>query len=485
MRRAAVAGLVLALIAPASATAFVASDPLAKRQWYLDEINAFSYWPQLPPIRPPVYVAVIDSGVDATHPELEKRIEAARSFVDDHPRKDAEGHGTFVAGLIAAEANNAQGIAGIGFPVRLLVAKVVRADGTISPEAEAKAIRWAVDEGAQVINLSLGGTRDPLQPGRDTFSQLEASAIDYAVRNDVVVVAAVGNGDQAPSLPWAYANYPAALPHVIGVSALARDGSVPVFSNRDGVHNDLAAPGEEIVSTLPRTLTEDRPLCVEQGYSPCGSREFRRGEGTSFAAPQVSAAAALMLSEEPFLEPEQISLLLRRSAADATPLTGCKPCWPARDDYSGWGRLDVEAAVRAAHGELPRTDQFEPNDEAGYRAARLGSRRPLLRLQATLDYWDDPVDVYRVRLRRGQRVSARLSGLGEVNADLFLWRPGTRAVQGRFLGSRPRAVREGIPAGSGFAKRLKPYRAPAAGWYYLEVKLPAPGSGRYALRIRR
>jgi hypothetical protein len=463
--------------------AFVPTDPLAKRQWYLDAVKAFTYWPQLPPVRPPVLVAVIDSGVDASHPELQNRIEDARSFVDDFPRRDSQGHGTFVAGLIAAETNNAQGIAAIGFPVRLLVAKVVRADGTISPEAEAKAIRWAVDAGAQVINLSLGGTRDPLQPARDTFSQLEASAIDFAVEKGVVVVAAVGNGDQAPSLPWTHANYPAALPHVIGVSALARDGSVPSFSNRDPIYNDLAAPGQDVISTLPRALTEARPLCVEQAYSPCGPREFKRGEGTSFAAPQVAAAAAVMLSEQPTLRPEQISVLLRRSAVDVTPLTGCPSCWTGHDSHSGWGRLDVEAAVRATHEELlPRMDQFEPNDEAGHRAATLGKRRRVLRLQATLDYWDDRADVYRVWLRRGQRMSAFVKGLSALEAQLLLWRPRTKVVQRR-IPATTRPLRQS--SGIGFSQRLKPYVAGATGWHYLEVQLPVPGSGSYALTIRR
>jgi hypothetical protein len=484
VKLAAVAAVAVALGLPAAAGAFTPSDPLAKRQWHLDAVNAFGYWPQLPSFRPPVYVAVIDSGVDGSHPELASRIDSAQSFVDNFPLRDSQGHGTFVAGLIAAETNNAQGIAGIGFPVRLLVAKVVRSDGTISPEAEAKAIRWAVDKGAQVINLSLGGTRDPQQAGRDTFSALEANAIDYAVENGVVVVAAVGNGDQAPSIPWKYANYPAALPHVIGVGALARDGSVPSFSNRDEVHNDLSAPGEDIFSTLPRALTEARPLCVEQGYSSCGPREFQRGEGTSFAAPLVSAAAALMLSEDPSLTPEQVALLLRRSAADMNPQTGCRQCFYEHDELSGWGRLDVSAAIRAVHeSEHPRSDQFEPNDEAGGRAAQLGKRKPVLRLQATLDYWDDPVDVYRVWLRRGRSVTARLNGHGQVEGNLQLWGRGTRVLQRRGAGSTGRLVRRS--RGFGFRKRIRPYRVQATGWHYLQVKAAAPGSGLYTLEIRR
>ena len=228
------------------------------------------------------------------------RSPAGTSFVGSSWQSDTNGHGTFVAGEIAAALNNEQGMAGIAFPAELLVAKVVRSDGTISPDAEARAIHWAVDHGARVINLSFGGMRDPADRSRDTYSPLEAAAVQYAVSNGVLVVAAVGNGDGAPEQPWSYAGYPAALPHVLGVSAVARDGSVPAFSNRDVVYNDLSAPGEGILSTLPRAITSSaRPGCVLQGYSDCGPIEFRRGEGTSFSAPQVSAAAALMSRRQP------------------------------------------------------------------------------------------------------------------------------------------------------------------------------------------
>ena len=84
-----------------------------------------------------------------------------------------------------------------------------------------------------MINLSLGGLRDPKNPSRDTYSPLEAAAVDYAAAKGVVLVAAVGNSDQAPTSPWPYASYPAALPHVVGVSSLTRDGSVSSFSDRD------------------------------------------------------------------------------------------------------------------------------------------------------------------------------------------------------------------------------------------------------------
>ncbi|MDQ3778840.1 MAG: S8 family serine peptidase, partial [Actinomycetota bacterium] len=280
--------------------AFTPSDPLAGRQWHLGAVNAFSAWPQRPTL-PGMRIAVIDSGIDGGHPEFRGRIAAHRSFVGGSALRDVHGHGTFIAGLVAASLNNGEGIAGMAFPAQLLVAKVVRADGVVPLEAEARAIRWAVDNGARVINLSLGGVRHPLDLSRDSFSPLEASAVAYAVRRGVVVVAAVGNGDHAPEQPWRYASYPAALPHVLGVGAVDRDGAVPGFSNRDAIYNDLSAPGDELVSTLPRALTALRPACAEQGYSDCGPPEYRRPQGTSFAAAIASAGAVLVRASWPNL----------------------------------------------------------------------------------------------------------------------------------------------------------------------------------------
>ena len=119
----------------------------------------------------------------------------------------------------------------------------------------------------------------------------------------VLVVAAVGNSDQSPAQPWPYASWPAALPHVVGVSALNRRGGTPAFSNRDPQFNDIAAPGEDILSTLPLKLTAKYPECAEQGYSICGPVEYRSAEGTSFATPQVSAAAAMLIATSPGLAP--------------------------------------------------------------------------------------------------------------------------------------------------------------------------------------
>ncbi|HSI98453.1 MAG TPA: S8 family serine peptidase, partial [Gaiellaceae bacterium] len=308
----------------------VPTDPLVSRQWYLTQSRFYESWLTLPALES-VAVAVIDSGVDASHPELAGKILDAKSFVGGSPRVDALGHGTFVAGLIAAGVDNGIGIAGLAPSAELLVAKVVTSSRAIPIEAEARAIRWAVDQGAQVLNMSLGGIRDPIDPDRDSFSRLEADAIAYAVSNGVVVVAAVGNGDQAPKSPWPFASYPAALPHVLGVSAITQTGSVPRFSNRDRIYNDIAAPGERILSIFPRPLTSRFPACSEQGYSSCGPEEYREAQGTSFAAPQVAAAAAVLLSLRPSLRPEQVTAILQRTAVDQTAATGCAACGVGRD----------------------------------------------------------------------------------------------------------------------------------------------------------
>jgi hypothetical protein len=458
---------------------FTPNDPLTARQWYLNRIHAFDAWAQLPSL-PSVRVAVIDSGIDAGHPELENQIAGGASFVASSWQTDTNGHGTFVAGEIAAALDNELGIAGIAFPAELLVAKVVRSDGTISPDAEARAIRWAVDHGAKVINLSFGGVRDPDDRSRDTYSLLEAAAVQYAVSNGVLVVAAVGNADSAPEQPWGYAGYPAALPHVVGVSAVARDGSVPSFSNRDVLYDDIAAPGEDIFSTLPRALTVGtRPGCVLQGYSDCGPIEFRKGDGTSFAAPQVSAAAALLLAAEPQLQPDQVAALLTRSAADAEPASGCDRCSSGRDSLTGWGVLDVASAIKTLDGTFPDADRFEANDEAAT-AARIWGRRGQ-RIRATIDYWDDQVDVYKIKLRRGQRLVAKLRGPRGTDTNLFLWKPGTRRVSGAAVDRRLLAAQSKSP---GSFEQIH-VRAQVSGWYFLEVKVSSAGAGRYSLSFRK
>jgi hypothetical protein len=463
------AGLLLAVLAlalPAAALGFDNTEPFAAKQWYLDEDGAWSFWPS-PPELFPIKVAVIDSGIDGTHPEFKGRVVAAKSFVGGSPYTDEQGHGTFVAGEIAANPTNAIGIAGLAFNAQLVVAKVVQRDGTVSLKGEVDAIRWAVARGARVINLSLGGVRDPLDPKLDTYSPLEQAAVEYAHSKGVVVVAAVGNGPQSPKTPWGFAHYPSALPHVIGVSAVRQDGSVPGYSNRDAVYNDIAAPGDAIFSTIPLDQVEARTGCEDHPYSDCGPLEFRDAIGTSFAAPQVSAAAALLLGQDPGLRPEQVAWLLERSADDANPNTGCAQCPYGRDLFSGWGTLDVfRALTMMTDGTpLPRPDAYEPNDDAGPWSHALP---PLPRtVHASLDFWDDNIDVYRIYLTRGQRLFARLTPDARGTIRMALWAPGTQRVEGISVDTSARLVQS---RRVGRQSRLA-FTARATGTYYLEAKL--------------
>jgi SpoIID/LytB domain protein len=474
---------ILRVVGQARRLAFTPNDPLLNRQWYLAQIRAFDYWQQPPPFGT-VKVAVIDSGIDGAHPEFGGRICPCKSFVSSRAKVDTQGHGTFVAGEIAAATNNGIGIAGIGFPVQLLIGKVVRNDGTIPLKAEAKAIRWAVDQGASVINLSLAGLRDPLEPRRDTFSKREAAAVRYAVSKGVLVVAAVGNSDQAPRSPWNFAGYPAALPHVIGVSALDSTGNVPEFSDRDTRYNDISAPGSDIFSTLPRALTApSQNVCANQGYSDCGPYEFKHAEGTSFAAPMVTAAAALVLGMRPALASEQVSSILERSADDINATNGCRSCPPGHDRLSGSGRLDVAEAVGAvAAGGYIRPDVREPNDDAGKLASTVW-KSPEGTISATTDYWDDPVDVYRIKLAKGKRIWLTLFGPQGANPSLGLWRPGTKTV----VDLSPQAQKKRLAQStrSGSTQKISAFLAKTSGWYYVAVQMRSKNAGAYSLQYRR
>jgi hypothetical protein len=256
---------------------------------------------------------------------------------------------------------------------------------------------------------------------------------------------------------------------VLGVAAVNQAGNVPAYSNRDKQFVDIAAPGGPIFSTIPRALVDaSMPGCSgpNSAYANCGPSEFKDGIGTSFAAPQVAAAAALVLGAYPSLSNSQLEWVLERSATDASPATGCAACPVGRDSLTGWGSLDVAAALDLAARTkvLPPPDALETNDDAGSSAHPFGVLPRTL--VATLDYWDDPVDVYSIRLQRGERLFARL-GLGSpVPNTMLLWRPGTTTVNGSPTEIQDdQAARSIAVAGQ---QRLS-YLVPTTGVYYLEV----------------
>jgi thermitase len=264
---------------------------------------------------PDVVIAILDSGVDRTHPDLAaKVISPGRDFAnDDEDATDDNWHGTHVAGIAAADTDNAQGIAGVAWNCKILPVKVTGADGTGFYSWIIDGIIWATDQGAEVINLSMGGDFD------DPFLE---DACKYAFDRGVVVVASAGNDFGGPVLyPAAYDSY------VLAVAATDYNDRPADFSN-SGPQVDVAAPGVYILGPAPQWY-------VGETYLP-----YVFASGTSQAAPQVSGLAALIKSLKPELRPADIMKIIRYTADDVNASVD-----RGLDDHIGYGRINMERAL--------------------------------------------------------------------------------------------------------------------------------------------
>jgi type VII secretion-associated serine protease mycosin len=304
------------------------NDPLLHRgdQPYLHTIRAPLAW-DLTTGASNVVVAVLDTGVRANHPDLQGKVLRGRSFVPGVSSTDDDnGHGTAVAGLIAARTDDGQGMAGVGWNTRVLPVKVLDREGVGTDGSVAAGIVWAADQGAQVINLSLGGP---------DASPVLADAVRYARERGSVVVAAAGNEGSGVR------QYPAAIPDVVAVGATDAAGRLADFSNH-GEWIDLVAPGFDVVTTVTEAF-------FDQPYAAL--------DGTSFAAPLVAGGAALVRARYPAWTPSQVEARLRTTARDAGPR--------GIDPYYGRGMLDVAAAVGQPLGSalpIEERDALDPND---------------------------------------------------------------------------------------------------------------------------
>lgn len=298
--------LLLALAITLLVTSPSPNDPRFDDQWALYKVGATCAWERTTG-RADVIVAVVDTGVDPTHPDLAARVRAdGYDFVDDDddPR-DENGHGTHVAGIIAAILNNNEGIAGLAPNVTILPVRVMNARGRGSDPDIARGIRFAADRGAKVINLSLGAT---LMLNADEPSALVNEAIVYAQQQGALVVVAAGN-DAVP-LPNAIA---VDNPDVLVVAATDdRDRRAP-FSN-SGPWVAVSAPGVNILSTMPTYevfLTSDE-LPRDERFR----RNYDYMSGTSQATPYVAALAALLFSANPDWSAGQVAETIRSNATD-------------------------------------------------------------------------------------------------------------------------------------------------------------------------
>jgi thermitase len=298
------------------------SDPILSDQWGYYDISA--NWINVQTVSAPI-VAVIDTGVDYTHPDLVGRVIKGRDFVnaDGNPMDD-NGHGTHVAGIIAAKANNSYGIAGVSWKSKILAVKVLNSQGAGYVFEIAQGIVYAANyPGVRVINMSLGGS----------YSSAEQDAVDYAVvKKKKLLVASAGNGGTD------VAEYPAGLSitfpgRVLAVAAHGTDHCKASFSNY-GTWVSITAPGVDILSTYP-------PLK--------GQGDFVTLNGTSMAAPHVSGAAAVAWGKFRALTNQAMGILLMTENGGngyvSDPLVRNGSCWP--NDGSTFQRLDILHVLEA------------------------------------------------------------------------------------------------------------------------------------------
>jgi subtilisin family serine protease len=309
-------------------------DPLWPQQWSLAAIGMPEAWEVISDTQG-IVVAVVDAGVALDHPDLVAALwrnagEVPGNGVDDdgngqrddvwgwhyyhtwtgnsyQPAEDAQvaddyGHGTHVAGIVGAAANNGQGMAGVAWGARVMAVKVLDQDGQGWYSDIAAGITYAADNGARIIVLSLGGAAP---------SATLCAAAEYAWRKGCLLVAATGNSGGAVL-------YPAACEHVLGVAATDERDAHAAFANR-GAQVDLAAPGVSVLSTWP----------WREGYWALS--------GTSVAAPHVAGVAALAWARWPQLTNDALAMQITRTALDVESLG-----W---DPFTGWGRLDAARAV--------------------------------------------------------------------------------------------------------------------------------------------
>lgn len=280
-------------------------DPLRTEQWGLSRLRAETVW--VGGRATGELVAVLDTGVDAAHSDLSSVVVPGNDLVAGSGTggTDPNGHGTHVAGVIAATAGNGVGGAGLAQGARILPVRVLDAEGRGDDATVAQGVLWSVDHGATVLNLSLGGPHP---------SSVLSAAVQHALDRGVVVVAASGNEGSAgdPVL------YPAATPGVLAVGAVDAADVRPAWSST-GSHLGLVAPGVRIVSTVPG------------GHAVWS--------GTSMAAPFASAAVALLQAGEPSLAPADVVARVLGTAQDVGT--------PGRDPQHGAGVVDVLAARSA------------------------------------------------------------------------------------------------------------------------------------------
>ena len=424
------------------------------RQWALTT-PATTWGIDLTGTPPRPRIAILDSGVDSSHPEWSgPNSPLVRPYSAQTGRQSAEdwgktGHGTHVAGIAAAPVNGL-GVVGTAPGARgtaeVIPVQISDPDGYSTDETMIKGIRWSVQNGAKVINISAGGVGD---------SPAFQRVIDWAFGRGALVIASVGNDGQE----YGAVNYPAGYWNVLGVAAQCSgvvNADCPTafglatFSTRNR-SVDLVAPGVDIISSVPPRVKQGE---VSPGYAI--------KEGTSMATPFVAGVAAEVFAAHPGASAYQVLMQLLNTATDMAA--------PGRDTATGSGLVNPRAAITLP---LPADDPYEPNSDID-EVRRAKALTPLATAAGFADGWNDTMDVYPVSLRKGQ--SVRLSAAAKrAKLKLALWPPGTRTIT------------SGTPAAANRGSSPTPalgYVATRTGRWYVSVRATS-GRSPYRLTVGR
>ncbi len=283
-------------------TLYTPNDPSYWSQWHLPKMNLPATWDKTVGSSS-IIIAVVDTGVDSDHADLTGKFAAGYNTITNNTNwNDDQGHGTHVAGIAAGATDNGIGTAGVCMSCRIMPIKAMSSNGSGYTSDIAEGVRWAADNGAKIINLSLGSTN---------YSLTMIDAINYAYNKGALIVAAAGNDNSGA------AYYPAAYNNVLAVAATDSNNNRASFSNY-GAHVDVSAPGVSILATT-----------FDGGYG--------YKQGTSMATPNVAGVAGLIFSYNPTMTPAQVEQLLKNTASDLGS--------PGKDDYYGFGLVNALAAI--------------------------------------------------------------------------------------------------------------------------------------------
>ena len=372
---------VVRLVEDGSLAAVSVNDPKTAGQYSLDQMRVRDAW-SLSTGGSGV-IAVLDTGVQANHRDLVGRVLPGYDFVNnDSNAADDNAHGTWVAGIIGANANDGYGIAGISWTDKILPVKIMNSAGSGDAADLTSGIIWAADHGATVINMSVGGF---------PATQYVQDAINYAWNKGVVLVGAAGNNGVQEDF------FPAAFTNVVSVSATQVNDEFANWSSY-GPKVDVSAPGASVQTT-------NCTVCTYGGHDTWGDHTYI--SGTSFATPNVAGVLALIRARYPAYTPAQVVTRLNATVDDLG--------YPGFDVRYGGGRVNAHRALGGSVTALanPGADALEPNNTlATARTIPLGTTRPSI-------YPAGDVDVFSVDVPRAGRLDVTVTGV--VDTRNYPW----------------------------------------------------------------